>query len=342
MGRPRTTGDWLANGDIKFNSLSRPSLSLSFSHSHNLPDGFIITRRPAGQSSSRLDPTANALHLLSVQKILVRDTISPNRKRNKIKTWNSPSTSQDAASLNQIKSIFGCCFLSCFLHFSFPSGWIPRESACRRAHRGLRVWSRRDWPPLERQHRNITSHSRPFDYHQPHLCMWWRWYPLVNGTRTDISPTPHTHKRITWRSFLTWNVPYVVQIKKKERTTTTTITEKEREKEKRANRDNSHRDTRDSRYTSHPAPRVNEAWPGPSCSTWIFRHLFFFPFSFSRLSRTPFFDVLVWVVARREFQTTSSKTTKTRRERKGREEEKEKHFFLRMLNPFGRSKVKNK
>jgi hypothetical protein len=53
--------------------------------------------------------------------------------------------------------------------------------------------------------------------------------------------------------------------------------------------------------------------------------------------------VLVWVVARREFQTTSSKTTKTRREGKGRrkkKKKKEKHFFLRMLNPFGRSKVK--
>jgi hypothetical protein len=105
-------------------------------------------------------------------------------------------------SVPQSNQINFWLLFSCFLHFSFPSGWIPRESACRRAHRALRVWSRRDWPPLERQHRNITSHSRPFDYHQPHLCMWWRWYPLVNGTRTDISPTPHTQTNYVTFFFL--------------------------------------------------------------------------------------------------------------------------------------------
>lgn len=131
MGRPRTTGDWLANGDIKFNSLSRPSLS------HSQSPRWLYNHQAAGQSSSRLDPTANALHLLSVRKILVRDTISPNRKRNKIKIKKKREihhrlhkTQRPSIKSNQIN--FGL-FSSFFLHFSFPSGWIQRESACRGA-----------------------------------------------------------------------------------------------------------------------------------------------------------------------------------------------------------------
>lgn len=131
MGRPRTTGDWLANGDIKFNSLSRPSLSLSFPftqsprwlYNHQAPGwAIVVTTRPDGQRAP--------LAFRSKNPRTRHDFAKPkNWKRNKIKTWNSASTSQDAASLNQIKSIFGCFFLVFYIsHFRVDGSRVSRRA----------------------------------------------------------------------------------------------------------------------------------------------------------------------------------------------------------------------
>lgn len=162
---------------------------------------------------------------------------------------------------------------------------------------------------------------------------------MISSSKRDTDrylPHPPRTNELRDVLFFTWNVPHVVQIKKKERTTTTTtITEKEREKKERTG--TTVIGTRET-HAIHLTQRqeLTKRDQGLHARREFF-DIFFFLFLFP-LSRTPFFDVLVWVVARREFQTTSSKTTKTRREGKGRR--KRKKIFLRMLNPFGGSKVK--